>query len=196
MASEDIKEALKEAAIRIRDEKQAGANTAMRVGSLLLAICEALSLTPDELEKIFLRKDQPDTAAGLITFLKGLISKDDVIIGTDGYAEGMTGFGTKFGRDGSGEMSRLTLRHELRVPSLVFNQVEILVGDKWRGPGAGVIERVFPDYDEEGNLLNTGTFLLKLEKGQIGAVFTNAICMGIFHDWENTDNNATEDSDS
>mgnify|MGYP003301646387 CR=1 FL=1 len=145
--------------------------------------------------RTFLRKDQPDTAAGLITFLKGLFSKDDVIIGTDGYAEGMTGFGTKFGRDGSGEMSRLTLRHELRVPSLVFNQVEILVGDKWRGPGAGVIERVFPDYDEEGNLLNTGTFLLKLEKGQIGAVFTNAICMGIFHDWENSDNNATEDSD-
>ena len=143
----------------------------------------------------FIRKDQPDTAAGLITFLKGLFSKDDVIIGTDGYAEGMTGFGTKFGRDGSGEMSRLTLRHELRVPSLVFNQVEILVGDKWRGPGAGVIERVFPDYDEEVNLLNTGTFLLKLEKGQIGAVFTNAICMGIFHDWENSDNNATEDSD-
>lgn len=152
-------------------------------------------VTADYLDNKYLRKDQPDTAAGLITFLKGLFSKDDVIIGTDGYAEGMTGFGTKFGRDGSGEMSRLTLRHELRVPSLVFNQVEILVGDKWRGPGAGVIEGVFPDYDEEGNLLNTGTFLLKLEKGQIGAVFTNAICMGIFHDWENSDNNATEDSD-
>lgn len=152
-------------------------------------------VTADYLDNKYLRKDQPDTAAGLITFLKGLFSKDDVIIGTDGYAEGMTGFGTKFGRDGSGEMSRLTLRHELRVPSLVFNQVEILVGDKWRGPGAGVIERVFPDYDEEGNLLNTGTFLLKLEKGQIGAVFTNAICMGIFHDWDNSDNNATEDSD-
>ena len=152
-------------------------------------------VTADYLDNKYLRKDQSDTAAGLITFLKGLFSKDDVIIGTDGYAEGMTGFGTKFGRDGSGEMSRLTLRHELRVPSLVFNQVEILVGDKWRGPGAGVIERVLPDYDEEGNLLNTGTFLLKLEKGQIGAVFTNAICMGIFHDWENSDNNATEDSD-
>ena len=195
MASEDIKEALKSAAIQIRDEKQAGANTALRVGSLLLAICEALSLTPEELEKIFLRKDQPDTAAELITFLKGLFSKGDVIIGSEGFAEGFTGFGTKFGADGSGEMSRLTLRHELRVPSIVFNQTEILVGDKWRAPGAGVIERVFPDYDEDGNLLNTGTFWLKLEKGQIGAVFANAICMGIFHDWENTDNNATEDSD-
>lgn len=195
MASEDIKEALIAAAIQIRDEKRAGANTALRVGSLLLAICEALALTPEELEKIFLRKDQPDTAAGLITFIKGLFSEGDVIIGSEGYAEGFAGFGTKFGKDGNGEMSSLTLRHELRVPSIVFNQTEILVGDKWRAPGAGVIERVIPDYDNDGNILNTGTFLLKLEKGQIGAVFANAICMGIFHDWENTDNNATEDSD-
>lgn len=152
-------------------------------------------VTADYQDKKYLRKDQPDTAAGLITFLKGLFSQDDVIIGTDGYAEGMTGFGTKFGKDGSGEMSRLTLRHELRVPSLVFNQTEVNVGDKWRAPGGGCIERVMPDVDAQGNILNTGTFWLKLEKGQIGAVFTNAICMGIFHDWENTDNNATEDSD-
>lgn len=156
---------------------------------------EAMKKLMEMLSNHFLYKDQPDTAAELITFLKGLFSKDDVIIGTDGYAEGLTGFGTKFGRDGSGEMSRLTLRHELRVPSLVFNQTEVNVGDKWRAPGGGVIEKVFPDVDENGNLLNTGTFLIKLEKGQIGAVFTNAICMGIFHDWQNDENNATEDSD-
>lgn len=152
-------------------------------------------VTANYLDKKFLRKDQPDNAAGLITFLKGLFSKDDVIIGSEGYAEGMTGFGTKFSCDGSGEMSRLTLRHELRVPSLVFNQTEVNIGDKWRAPGGGCIERVMPDVDAQGNILNTGTFWLKLEKGQIGAVFVNAICMGIFHDWENTDNNATEDSD-
>ena len=152
-------------------------------------------VTADYLNDKYLRKDQPDTAAGLITFLKGLFSKEDVIIGTDGYAEGFTGFGTKFGKDGSGEMSRLTLRHELRVPSIVFNQVEILVGDKWRAAGAGVIERVVPDCDSSGKLLDTGTFYLKLEKGQIGAVFDNAICMGIFHDWQNNENNSKEDSD-
>lgn len=156
---------------------------------------KALEAIMSTLKEMFLRKDQPDNAAGLITFLKGLSSKDDVIIGSKGYAEGMTGFGTKFSRDGSGEMSRLTLRHELRVPSLVFNQTEVNVGDKWRAPGGGCIERVMPDVDAQGNILNTGTFWLKLEKGQIGAVFANAICMGIFHDWENTDNNATEDSD-
>ena len=188
------REYLKQQAKLIRDEFRKGANTAHRVGSLLLAMIEA-GVDKNGLVDYFLRKDQPDTSAGLITFLKGLFSQDDVIIGTDGYAEGMAGFGTKFGKDGSGEMSRLTLRHELRVPSLVFNQTEVNVGDKWRAPGGGCIERVMPDVDAQGNILNTGTFWLKLEKGQIGAVFTNAICMGIFHDWENTDNNATEDSD-
>jgi len=152
-------------------------------------------VTANYLDNKFLRKDQPDTAAGLITFLKGLFSKDDVIIGSEGYAEGFTGFGTKFGKDGSGELTSLTLRRELRVPSIVFNQVEILVGDFWRAPGGGNIERVLPDYDEDGNILNTGTLWLKLEKGQIGAVYANAICMGIFHDFENLDNNATEDFD-
>lgn len=73
MASEDIKEALKSAAIKIRDEKQAGANTALRVGSLLLAICEALNLAPEGLDEKYLRKDQPDTASEIITFLKGLV---------------------------------------------------------------------------------------------------------------------------
>ena len=73
MASEDIKEALKSAAIQIRDEKQAGANTALRVGSLLLAICEALNIAPERLDEKYLRKDQPDTASEIITFLKGLV---------------------------------------------------------------------------------------------------------------------------
>ena len=74
MASEDIKEALKSAAIQIRDEKQTGANTALRVGSLLLAMIEASSDADiEELAQIFLRKDQPDTASEIITFLKGLV---------------------------------------------------------------------------------------------------------------------------
>lgn len=71
MASEDIKEALKSAAIQIRDEKQAGANTALRVGSLLLAICEALNLEPDELAKVFLRKDKDDRSAGYVSSDRG-----------------------------------------------------------------------------------------------------------------------------
>lgn len=74
MESEDIKEALKAAAVQIRDEKKAGANTAHRVGSLLLAMIEATSdVDINQLAKSFLRKDQPDTAQEIITFLKGLV---------------------------------------------------------------------------------------------------------------------------
>lgn len=51
MASDDIIEALKASALQIRDEKQAGANTAMRVGSLLLAICEAHGVILNEFEQ-------------------------------------------------------------------------------------------------------------------------------------------------
>lgn len=58
----------------IRDEYRKGANTAHRVGSLLLAMIEATSdVDINQLAKSFLRKDQPDTAQEIITFLKGLL---------------------------------------------------------------------------------------------------------------------------
>lgn len=68
----DIREALREAAIQIRDEHKLGANTAKRVGSLLLALVDA-GVNIEELRKFFLSKDQADTAQEIITFLKGLL---------------------------------------------------------------------------------------------------------------------------
>jgi len=63
--------------------------------------------------------------------------------------------------------------------------VGISVGDDWSAPGAGVIESV----DKEQKLVT-----LKLEEGEIGAVAVGDICMGIFHDFDPS-NNATADSD-
>lgn len=57
---------------QIRDERNAGANTALRVGSLLLAMIDAGADITD-FEKYFLRKDKEDIANELITFLKGLL---------------------------------------------------------------------------------------------------------------------------
>ena len=65
-----------------------------------------------------------------------------------------------------------------------FNRAEIVLGDKWRSPGAGIIESVEPDYDADGNLLRSGTISLKLQDGEIGAVAVDDICMGYFHDYE------------
>ena len=57
---------------QIRDERNAGANTALRVGSLLLAMIDAGADITD-FEKYFLRKDKEDIANELITFLKGFL---------------------------------------------------------------------------------------------------------------------------
>mgnify|MGYP007028164373 FL=1 len=55
-----------------------------------------------------------------------------------------------------------------------------MLGDKWRSPGAGIIESVEPDYDADGNLLRSGTISLKLQDGEIGAVAVDDDLHGVF----------------
>ena len=135
----------------------------------------------------FIRKDQDDSTKFLVSFLAG------AVFGKDGFAPGLTGFGAKIDERGFGEMRGLTLWEWLQVPELRYNRVEIVIGDKWRSPGGGIIESCTPDTDEEGNPLNTGTCTLKLEDGEYGAVEVGDMCMGIFHFGDSRD--ATETSD-
>ena len=149
---------------------------------------EVLKIVGDEeLAKKFLRKDQKDETNYLISFLAG------AIFGEHGFAPGLTGFGAYIDERGYGEMRGLTLWEWLQVPELRCNRVEIVIGDKWRSPGGGIIETCTPDTDEEGNPLNTGTCTLKLEDGEYGAVEVGDMNMGIFHFGDNRD--ATENSD-
>lgn len=138
--------------------------------------------------KRFLSKLSPDTAQGLITFLEGIRSRGDVIIGEQGFANGLTGYGMKLGRDGAAEMRSLILNESLEVPELRYNRVDVYVGNQWRAPGAGIIESVEPDG-------NTGVVTLKLEEGEIGTVDVDDICMGIYHDGVDTANNAIDNYD-
>ena len=135
----------------------------------------------------FLRKDKSDTMPFLLTLLQG------AVFGKDGFAEGLLGFGAKIDENGYGEMRGLKLWESLTVPQLNYNRVDIVIGDKWRSPGAGVIETVTPDTDAEGNTLPSGTATLKLEDGEIGAIDVDDINMGIWHFGDSRD--ATEDSD-
>ena len=82
--------------MQIRDEKRTGANTANRVGSLFLALCERLADALDikELDQRYLRKDQPDSTQFLIQFFAGLEAglyaaggKDGSKLHSDGLAE-------------------------------------------------------------------------------------------------------------
>lgn len=126
----------------------------------------------------FANKQAPDTFKGRMTFNAGAQFGPS-------YASGITGVGGFISEKGAGELESLFIRRFLEVPELRYNRVCISVGDDWSAPGAGVIESV----DKEQKLVT-----LKLEEGEIGAVAVGDICMGIFHDFDPS-NNATADSD-
>lgn len=185
----DTFDILRKLALQVRNATLAGENSAERVGRILVGVLDLLSqFSLDELTKIFLRKDQPDQASFLVSFLAG------AVFGKAGFASGLTGFGAKIDENGNGEMRGLRLWEWLEVPELRLNRVEVYVGIKWRTPGVGIIESVEIDTDSEGKLLSTGTVHLKLEAGEIGAVAADDISMGIIH-FDDRTLNATEDSD-
>lgn len=134
-------------------------------------------------EREFLNKRRGGTVEGITRFLKR--QQLDEGFRTSAFASGITGFGAQIDGRGAGELESLFIRRFLEVPELRYNRVGISVGDDWSAPGAGVIESV----DREQKLVT-----LKLEEGEIGAVAVGDICMGIFHDFDPS-NNATVDSD-
>lgn len=134
-------------------------------------------------EREFLNKRRGGTVEGITRFLKR--QQLDEGFRTSDFASGVTGFGAQIDGRGAGELESLFIRRFLEVPELRYNRVGISVGDNWSAPGAGVIESV----DKDQKLVT-----LKLEEGEIGAVAVGDICMGIFHDFDPS-NNATSDSD-
>lgn len=134
-------------------------------------------------EREFLNKRRGGTVEGITRFLKR--QQLDEEFRTSDFASGITGFGAQIDGRGAGELESLFIRRFLEVPELRKNRVGISVGDDWSAPGAGVIESV----DKDQKLVT-----LKLEEGEIGAVAVEDICMGIFHDFDPS-NNATADSD-
>lgn len=138
-----------------------------------------------------------DTAQGIITFLKGLVSegiisaKQGVEIGE--FVTGLFGRGGKIDGDGRAELRSLTLWEWLEVPEIRFNRISVNIGLSIRSEGGGTIENAVADYDAEGNQLATGSCWLKLEDGEYGAIAVADLCMGMWHDLGG--GNATENSD-
>ena len=142
-----------------------------------LRVMTEIENSAEKLKEIFLRKDVADSTKFLLSMFAG------AVFGKNGFASGLTGFGAKIFDTGHGEFESMFIRRFLEVPELRYNRVMITLGDKWRAPGAGIIETV-----DTG----TKTCTLKLEDGEIGAVAVGDICMGIYH---NITGNATEDYD-
>ena len=142
-----------------------------------------------------LRKDIDDYTAyslgvgGLLTAEKGTQFGKVFVPGIAG------GIGGKIDGEGNGELKSLRVREFLEATEYRHNRVSINVGNQWRAPGGGVIEEVIPDTDLDGNLLPSGTIVLHLEDGEIGAVDYDDICQGIFHDSATIGNNSKDNFD-
>lgn len=94
--------------------------------------------------------------------------------------------GAKIDKSGNGDMRSLRLWEWLEVPELRYNRVNVYTGIRWDTFGAGIIEAV----DTEKKLIT-----LKLEDGEAGAIAKKDLCMGIWHDSEDEDGNATATTD-
>lgn len=147
----------------------------MSAARVILEIGNAIG----KLDNKFLRKDIPESTQFLLSLLAG------AVFGKDGFASGLAGHGAKIDENGNAEVESLTSRRFIETPEFRYNRVDVKVGDKWRAPGAGIIESV----DTESKICT-----LKLEEGEIGAIAVGDICMGIFHSLTSSDN-ATEDTD-
>lgn len=87
------------------------------------------------LHKLFLSKTSDDTAAGIITFLKGLVSegiisaKQGVEIGE--FVKGLyTGTGAAIDEKGNAEVESLRVRSYLEVMELIINRLSAIEGDQ------------------------------------------------------------------
>lgn len=166
----------------------------------LAEIDAAIKVVLGKIEKlydVFLRKDIPNSAEELITFIKGIISEGLITAGNGiqlgkSFAPGLTGHGGLFTAYGHGELRSLRVNEWFETSEFRYNYVDVSIGEKWSAPGGGIVESVVMDTDPEGNELNTGVVALKLETGQIGAVAFDDLAMGMYHF---KSGNATEDHD-
>ena len=115
-------------------------------------------------KNLFLSKTQDDSAAGEITFLKGLTSQGIAKllqgtvadkIGTPVFVDGFTGEGWRIDSDGNLTLENLTVRSTMRVFELLVQQVKATGGEIIVSPANGKIKAVT---EEEGG--GTGGFPL------------------------------------
>lgn len=150
----------------------------------------------------YLSKLNPDTAAGIITFLKGLVSegaitaKDKIILGEYVESALWDGKGGCLDKDGNAWLRNLTLAESLTVPKLSYNMVEICPGIKWQSAGGGTIKEVEVEKLADGSQTINGTITLDLKEGEIGQIAVGDLCMAVFHSIAMPDINAKEDFDS
>ena len=149
---------LLERAYTIRDEVSEAANSAYRVGQLLVDMLLQLQRAGGD----YLSSVRDSVANGHITFEKGATVRGGLSV-EDGaslkggatfgdYVGGMLGGrGGKIDEHGNGELESLTIRSYLQTAELLINRITAIEGD-WLMTESGTVERVRYDGDRRYRL--------------------------------------------
>lgn len=121
----------------IKAERKQHANTAERIGSMFLAIIDALGLSDvEEIAKYFIRKDQADSTAYLLKMLAGLEVGEFI----DSMTEGK---GADIDSAGNAQFQSLEVRSSLKVLEVIMNRLSAVEGD-FEFTESGTIDKVTP----------------------------------------------------
>lgn len=135
---------LLERAEQIRDEVQEAANTAQRVGQLLIDLITEMKGADSR----YLSGIRPDTAHAPIHFAQGLTAKEVRTEGTEQVQEQLVvgdflsgQSGARINKDGAAEVETLTVRSRLEVAEMQINRLTAVEGD-WLLTESGTVEQV------------------------------------------------------
>ena len=135
---------LLERAEQIRDEVQEAANTAQRVGQLLIDLITEMKGADSR----YLSGIRPDTAHAPIHFAQGLTARDVRTEGTEQVLEELRvgdflsgQSGARINKDGAAEVETLTVRSRLEVAEMQINRLTAVEGD-WLLTESGTVEQV------------------------------------------------------
>lgn len=165
---------------QIRDERRTSANTALRVGEALIMLLDCIGESGE-----FLSKIDDDTAEGLITFVKGLVSQAVAIfekgLQSPDFVSGLfDGRGWGISEDGTAQFANLLVQ-QMQVLDLVVNRLNAIDGDQVLSE-SDIIESVEQLTDQGGQA--TGVYRLHLEDkwdGYFTAQAEGNILMGVFN---------------
>lgn len=145
----------------------------------------------EELRKIMLRRDQPDSTPFLLSLLGGALVENGLSadrVETGGFIPGLVGGRGAQIKGGTVEARNIVVHESLAVTELMYNKVSVNVGYNWQTNGGGIIESV--------TMLSptSGIATLKLEDYEYGAIAVDDLCMGILRQFDDSDN-ATSTTD-
>lgn len=168
------KDQLLQRATVVRNETMEKANTANRIGSLFYDIVQFLgSMDIDELNQLFLRKDEDDTAHGAVTFLKGLFAKAGIEVGD--FVDSMdAGQGAAITEDGRAQVESLEVRSSMKVMELIINRLSAQEGD-FNFTESATIEKVVKLYDDTFTLILRKRWDFDFHAFQVGDVLYGSI---------------------